>query len=180
MTRPKLDLQISAADFLAYYWLKEELLVFCRQHALSTAGSKQELTERITVFLTTGEKLTPARQVRRPVKMPTQFTRDTVIGRNWRCSQALRAFFKQDIGSRFHFDSVMRDFIKTDGVGKNLQQAIDTWYQAQSQPRTQTDIAPQFEYNAHIRKYMQQNAGATLQEAIVAWKEKKVKRKIAT
>ncbi|WP_413774834.1 SAP domain-containing protein [Cytobacillus firmus] len=27
-------------DFLSYYWLKEELQVFCRENGMSAAGSK--------------------------------------------------------------------------------------------------------------------------------------------
>ena len=180
MTRPKLDMQISAADFTAYYWLKDELLDFCRQQGLSTAGPKIELTERITIFLDTGEKTRPTSKSRQQGKMPTQFTRDTVIGRGWRCSQALRAFFEQEIGPQFRFNGVMRDLIKSDGVGKSLQQAIDAWHLAQSQPRTEKKIAPQFEYNAHIREFMKQNSGTSLQDAIAAWKEKKAKCKEAS
>ena len=63
---------------------------------------------------------------KRLAAMPTTFTPETVIGEGWRCSQALRAFFELEIGPRFHFNQVMRDFIKH-GSGKTLADAISAW-----------------------------------------------------
>jgi SAP domain-containing new25/Domain of unknown function (DUF6434) len=176
--RPPLDSNISAEDFKAFYWLKEELMGFCRGYGLPTSGSKQVLTERIVVFLTTGSAPVPkpAAKRRSVGKMPERFTREMVIGSGWRCSQALRAFFLQEIGPQFHFNSVMRDFIK-DGAGRTLQEAIAAWEAERSQPKTEKEIAPQFEYNRHFREYFKTHPGATREEAIAAWKVKRAQRK---
>ena len=176
--RPTLHSNISAEDFLAFYWLKEELLGFCCTHGLTTSGSKQVLTERIVSFLTTGS--VPVRKLaakrRAAADMPEQFTRDMVIGSGWRCSQALRAFFLQEIGPQFHFNGVMRDFIR-DGVGRTLQDAINAWEADRCQQKVEKEIAPQFEYNRHFREYFKSHPGATREEAIAAWKVKKGQRK---
>ena len=180
MSRPELDAQAPVTDFRAFYWLKSELVAFCREQGLSTAGAKTELARRIEVFLTIGEASRDESQPRRRSqtgKMPDLFTRETVIGPNWRCSQRLRAFFEEQVGPQFHFNGVMRDFIKRDGVGKTLQDAIEAWHQDQGKPKTETEIAPQFEYNLHIRKFFGENPGKTLQDAIAAWNKKKAKRK---
>ncbi len=178
VSRPILNAQISAADFRAFYWLKSELVVFCQKYGLSTAGSKAAITERIVVYLATGEmRRTRVKQRARNGKMPAQFSRDTGIGPNWRCSQELRAFFVAEIGPQFHFNGVMRDFIKQDGVGKTLQDAIDACHQEKRKPRAETEIASQFEYNRHVREFFKENPGKTLQDAIAAWYEKKAKRK---
>ena len=176
-SRPTLDEQIPAADFRAFYWLKSELMAFCQRHGLPTTGSKAALAERIVVFLSTGEMRRPRIERRARAKMPDQFNHNTVIGPNWRCSQELRAFFVAEIGPQFHFNGVMRDFIKQDGVGKTLQDAIDAWCQEKQNPRAETEIAPQFEYNRHMHEFFKQNPGKTLQDAIAAWYEKKAKRK---
>ncbi len=180
MDRPVLDAQISPVDFRAFYWLKSELVMFCREHGLSPTGSKVALAERIELFLATGKVSRGESQRSRRSQtrtMPDQFTRETVIGPNWRCSQQLRAFFEKEIGPQFHFDGMMRDFIKRDGVGKPLQDAIEVWQQEQSGPKVETQIAPQFEYNRHIREFFRQNPGKTLQDAIAAWNKKKTERK---
>ena len=176
MSRPNLTKTLVSDDFMAYYWLKTELVSFCRTEGMPSSGSKGDLTERIRHYLETGQI---KKSVRKTTKtdMPDKFSRETVIGKNWRCSQSLRAFFEQEIGSKFHFNGVMRDFIKQDGVGLPLQAAIDCWHEAQQQPASEKEIGAQFEYNRHFREYFKQNPGATRQEAIAAWNEKKAKRK---
>jgi len=173
MTRPLLDSRLSAETFLRYYWLKEELSAFCRSCGLSTVGSKQALTERVANYLETGDKFGPTPAVRRSSKgqMPATFTRATVIGAGWRCSQSLRAFFEQEIGRSFHFDATLRDVIHH-GQGKTLQEAILAWEAAQRSP-LETEIAPQFEYNRHIREYLKANPGVGLRAAIRVWNELK-------
>ena len=54
--RPNLDNNIGSKEFREYYYLKEELIDFCRKNNLQTTGGKIELTERIAHFLETGEK----------------------------------------------------------------------------------------------------------------------------
>jgi hypothetical protein len=179
MTRPQLTSQLSAEDFRSFYWLKEELVRFCRENGISASGSKEELAARVEAFLSSGNIAANAPHVRVPKaagQMPQEFQRETVIGTGWRCSQSLRAFFEREIGPHFHFDSVMRDLIKH-GAGKTLQETIEVWEAEQRQPKEAQAIAPQFEYNRHIREYFREHPGATLQEAIRAWEEKKAKRR---
>jgi len=172
MTRPALNAQLSADTFLRWYWLKEELAAFCRSVGISSGGSKQTLTERIARYLTTGESSAPAApRTSQKGQMPATFTRETVIGPGWTCSQALRVFFEQELGRSFHFDATLRDFIHH-GQGKTLQEAIRAWENAQTNP-VEKDVAPQFEYNRHIRAYLKAHPGAGLREAIAAWKEYK-------
>ncbi len=177
MARPELTRRLLAEDFCSFYWLKEELLVFCRENGLSPAGSKKDLALRVETFLATGgSPATEAVARRSTVRMPGVLSRETVIGAGWRCSQELRAFFEREIGPSFHFDGVMRDFIKN-GAGRTLQEALDAWETAQKQPVSEKEIAPQFEYNRHIREYFKEHPGATLAEAIQTWKEKRAQRR---
>lgn len=176
MARPTQITGLSSDDFIAYYWLKKELVQFCRANNLATSGSKQQLTERIKHFLDTGERLRPEKKRSRTGQMPNTFMRETIIGENWRCSQSLRAFFESEIGSSFHFNQFMRDFIQRDGVGQSLQAAIDGWKESKEQPKSD-EIGSQFEYNRHFRQYFAQNKGATREDAIRAWNEKKSQRK---
>ena len=45
--RPNLDNSLDSKTFKEYYYLKEELVNFCRKNNLQTTGGKIELTERI-------------------------------------------------------------------------------------------------------------------------------------
>lgn len=53
--RPKLDKNLDGKTFREFYYLKEELVDFCRRYGLPTSGGKLEITERIAHFLDTGE-----------------------------------------------------------------------------------------------------------------------------
>ena len=53
--RPELNKETDTAAFRSYYYLKQELIDFCRKNALPVSGGKRELTDRIACFLETGK-----------------------------------------------------------------------------------------------------------------------------
>ena len=178
--RPPLDLEISVDDFLAFYWLKSELVEFCRVNGLPTSGSKGELTERVAHFLRTGELLLPEKRPK--LKTDGQVpTLDTVITADYRSSQINRAFFEEVIGRHFHFSTAFQQFFK-DNVGKTFGDAVKYWYQLEEKAKRgeKKDIGPQFEYNRFIREYHLQNPDATHAAAVAAWKVYRSQRRGTT
>ena len=57
MKRPKLTKDMDSTVFLNYYYLKDELVAFCRSQKLSISGNKTELTNLIVYYLHTGKNL---------------------------------------------------------------------------------------------------------------------------
>lgn len=57
MNRPELNVAISLNDFLNHYWLRTELVFFCRNYGIIASGSKMEIADRIQLFLATGKKI---------------------------------------------------------------------------------------------------------------------------
>ncbi len=47
----------SPDDLQNYYWLKSDLMMFCKKHGLATQGAKSDLIERIGVYLSTGQRM---------------------------------------------------------------------------------------------------------------------------
>lgn len=92
-TRPPLSASLSATEFARWYRLKTELAAFCRAQRLPVAGSKQELAGRIVAYLAGRPAPRPSPARKRTGPMPRRFTPSSVIGADWRCNQALRAFF---------------------------------------------------------------------------------------
>jgi hypothetical protein len=156
---------IDLATFLDSYWHRASLTEHCRATGLPTAGSKITRTERITAHLT--GKTPPAPTPKDRADMPTTFTLETVIGKNRRCTQELRAFFQSHTNTRFTYTNPMRDFI-ANGAGKTLAEALQTWEDTKN-TRTET-IEPQFEYNRFMRSFFKENKGADLSAAYTAWK----------
>ena len=168
MKRPTLNASITVDEFAAWYWLKEELVFFCRLHSISTVGLKRELEDRIRAHLSGGLPRVKQHQRKRVGAMPKEFTLESVIGEGWRCGPSLGRFFKSVLGSGFHFNAEMRNFIHTE-AGKTLQDAAICYQHSLRKGRKKPAIPEQLEYNRHFREYFQQNPGATRQEAIAEW-----------
>ena len=172
--RPALTLGLKSKDFLEYYYLKAELVKFCRDNGLPATGGKQELTGRIAVFLDTGKISEMAG--RTPVKGKkkiTGITPDSIIEENIVCSEVHRAFFKNEIGESFSFNVAFQKWLKAN-AGKTYGDAIDAYYEIRrNRKQGRTVIGKQFEYNTYIRDFFEDNKGASLDDAIKCWKYKK-------
>lgn len=53
--RPDMNNELDGETFRSFYYLKEELVDFCRKNNLPVSGGKIELTDRIACFLDTGK-----------------------------------------------------------------------------------------------------------------------------
>ena len=171
---PELTKDIAIQDFKNFYWLKEELQQFCRQHGMSASGSKIEITERIERFLLTGEitKLHKKSNVRKVAPKQTEFSLDTVITENHRCSQDVRAFFKSVI-PKFHFSTNIQNYFKNN-IGRTYRDVTLAWYEEQERkkdPSYKKELVPQFEYNQFTRDFFADpnNKGKSRNDAIEAW-----------
>jgi hypothetical protein len=162
---------LADTEFLRWYWLKTELVAFCRESGIGTAGSKPELSARISAMLA-GTRQPPAatRRVRGP--MPARFTPATRIGAGWSCNPALGAFFREQCGRRFRFNKATRDFIHTQ-EGRPLSAAIACYRASVAEGAPRQELAPQLEYNRHTRAYHEAHPGATREQVIAAWRERR-------
>ena len=170
--RPVLDKNTDSKTFRDFYYLKEELVDFCRKNGLSVSGGKTELTDRIAYFLDTGKAL-PASKVKKKAPAICDITEDTKIESDFVCSEKHRAFFKQHIGNSFSFNVAFQKWLKTN-TGKTYKEAISAYYQIlEDKKKRKTKIDKQFEYNTYIRDFFADNQGKSLEDAIKCWKYKK-------
>ena len=125
--RPDLSAKLDAATFRSYYYLKEELVSFCRENGLPASGGKEEITERIACYLDTG-RINPVKKVSKSRKEVGVITEQTIIEPDFVCSEKHRAFFKEKIGNSFSFPVAFQKWLKTNS-GKTYAQAIEAYYQ---------------------------------------------------
>ena len=180
LTRPELDENLSAESFQAYYWLKEELVCFCREIGINRRGGKREIADRIYNYLETGE--IDAKPSRRQAKASSHFdwnnetlSVNTLISDNYRNTENVRAFFRREIGVQFKFNTPFMNWMKMNH-GKTLGDAIVEWKRIadlKKDKNYQTDIAPQFEYNRYTRDFHANNPALTAKDAIHCWKIKR-------
>ena len=121
--RPDLNKNLSGADFRNYYYLKEELVTFCRENGLPASGGKQELTDRIICFLETGNVLPSSTAKKKPTQAIGTITEDTVIESNIVCSEKHRAFFIGKIGKSFSFCVPFQKWLK-ENAGKTYGDSV--------------------------------------------------------
>ncbi len=181
--RPNLSKEISIKDFKDFYWLKKELIEFCRNEGLRTSGGKIEISQRIENYLTTGLK--ELKQVKEKTKPKSNFdwkneklSIETIITDNYKNTKNVRLFFQNQIGKKFKFNVKFMNWMKTNS-GKTLEDAIIEWEQINSENRKRTEptkIAPQFEYNTYLRDFLIDNPNSKREIGIKLWNIKKTLR----
>ena len=182
-TRPPLDPDISVKDFQEFYWLKEELIAFCRKEQLPTSGSKLTLAKRIEHYLHTGEIATKsaASAARSQSKFDwnsAPLSLSTPITDNYKNTEHVRQFFEGELGPSFKFNVKFMNWIKAN-QGKQLADAIAAWQAIKTAAKAEKgpkEIAPQFEYNRYIRDFLADNPASDRATAIKCWKVKKSMR----
>ena len=172
--RPALGRNLDSKTFREYYWLKEELTAFCREVHLPVSGGKQEIAERIALFLDTGEIMQSTVQRNRTACRPVSGIKGSdLIGEDFVCSEACRAFFTERIGPSFSFSVPFQKWLKTH-AGSTYDDAVSAYADIlREKKKGKTVIGPQFEYNTYIRDFFADNAGKSLADAIRCWKYKK-------
>lgn len=171
MKRPDLQSINSVEAFASWYWLKAELVDFCRQNGLRVSGNKADLDRRIRLFLKTGKREESV-QSRRPAQSKFDWhceplTLDTKITDSYKNTQNMRRFMKTQVGESFRFSIPLMKWIK-ENEGKMLRDVVAQWHQLQAEkkdPAYQSNIPPSNEYNQYVRDFMADNPGKTLQEA---------------
>ena len=178
--KPKLNKNISLKDFKDYYWLKEELIAFCREVGINRSGGKIEIATRIEKYLESGEIITRT-EAKKPKGTSTfdwgkeKLELNTIITDSYRNSTNVRKFFIDAIGNHFKFNTEFMDWMKNNH-GKTLADAVEQWKKIgslKSSKDYQTTIAPQFEYNTYIRDFLADNPKLSTKDAMFCWKTKR-------
>ena len=170
--RPELGRNLSAETFKEFYYLKSELVEFCKENKLQTGGGKIELTERVFNFLKTGEKVTRG-SIRKKNKKLDELTLNSLIEKDMGYGENIRAFYELHLGKNFKFCVPFQRWLKGN-VGKTFQDSIEAYKEIiKNKDKTEKVIDRQFEYNTYIRDFFKDNKNKTLKQAICCWKYKK-------
>ncbi len=170
--RPELGCNLSAETFKEFYYLKSELVEFCKENKLQTGGGKIELTERVFNFLKTGEKETRG-SIRKKNKKLDELTLNSLIEKDMGYGENIRAFYELHLGKNFKFCVPFQRWLKGN-VGKTFQDSIEAYKEIiKNKDKTEKVIDRQFEYNTYIRDFFKDNKNKTLKQAICCWKYKK-------
>lgn len=178
--RPPLNKSIAVSDFKNFYWLKEELVAFCRAEGISPSGGKIEIAARIEHFLNTGETIFSTKTTKKKITSNfdwknASLSRETIITDNYKNGQNIRHFFEEVIGKRFSFNIIFMKWMK-ENIGKTLGDAAEEWLRIEAMKKDKnykSEIPPQLEYNRYFRAFFEDNPNAKKEDAIRCWKRKK-------
>ena len=154
MERPELKNISSAEEFKQWYWLKEELVTYCREMGIKTTGGKLEIAERIINYQNNGKVIqVEEKSIQKPTSKfdwkNEQLTLDTVITDNYKNNSNVRKFFIEQVGKQFSFSIDLMQWMKKN-VGKTLKDAVTEWKRLQElkkDPNYQSVIPSHNQYN---------------------------------
>lgn len=181
MKRPELNKDISIVDFNDFYWLKQELIDFCKKVGISTSGGKIEIADRIRLYIQSGETISKERREKTKSKFNWNqelLTKETIITDNYKNGENVRKFFTQEIGAQFSFNTIFMKWMR-DNIGKTLGDANAEWKRIDELKKNKnyvSEIEPQFEYNKYIRAFLKDNPNLSRKDAIQFWKLKREQR----
>ena len=175
--RPSISAITKGEELKQWYWLKEELVRFCKLKCIHSTGSKFEILDRIACFLdnkSTTKKIVQKTRSnfdwhKEPLMLKTKITG------SYKNTQNVRRFFTAHCGIQFHFTIPFMAWMK-ENIGENLNTAVLEWMKLNRQSKdknVKTIIPPHNQYNQYIRDFFEDNQGATLQQIRRCWKLKR-------
>lgn len=100
-----------------------------------------------------------------------------IIGPDIKCSQELRAYFKERLGKGFHFLVPFQEWLHAN-PDKTLADACSVYPGIARMVRTtRLPIWPQFKYNIFVREQFDKDPEMTLEKASQIWKDIKTHEK---
>lgn len=180
MKRPLLTDIESAEEFRKWYWLKEELVAYCKSVGISYVGGKFEIQDRIVHLLEYGHISRPISKPKIAVVSKFDWSKeilslDTVITDSYKNSQNVRLFFEKQVGHQFHFSIDLMKFMKSNS-GKMLKDAVAEWHRLHDLKKDKnykTEIPSHNQYNQYMRSFLADNPDKTRADAMKYWKLKK-------
>lgn len=176
-TDMNLSKQTNKDIFLKTYYLKKELVKFCRENHLPTSRPKQKLTQIIYEFLD-GKKINLEEQEKKiRIKTNSAITKNSIIDENYANDEKHRAFFLEKIGKHFKYNTPFMNWMKENKGKKIYQDAIDEWNRIYELKKSgfKYEIGSQFEYNNYTRSFFEANPNLSKEDCIKCWNYKKTK-----
>jgi hypothetical protein len=176
--RPEITTFQSGEEFKKWYWLKEEVVAFCKLTNLPYSGSKFQIIERISDALDNNSevKKTKKQAISSNMEWKTaNLTLETLITDSYTNGPNTRRFFKEYCGAKFSFNIEFMAWMKAN-VGKTLKDAVEQWLiiAEKSKDKTQKSVIPEGnQYNQYLRDFFADNPTKKMKEARHFWQLKR-------
>ncbi|MEL7120938.1 MAG: DUF6434 domain-containing protein [Bacteroidota bacterium] len=177
--KPDISEIVTAEEFKKWYWLKEELVAYCKLLELPHTGKKFDLRDRIIFALENEGQLLKVSSTTKPKSRfnwaKEKLTLNTVITDNVSFGPNFRNFMKDQIGNRFSCHGDFMAWVKSN-TGKTLHDAVDQWIELENRkldPNFKREIAAYNMMNQYVRDFLADNSEKKFKDALLVWKVKK-------
>lgn len=180
MERPNIkDIQ-TGTEIKRWYWLKKELVDYCKVINLPYNGSKFEILDRIANSLDNVEENLSKTKISQKIDSKFDWnietlSLDTLITDSYKNTQNVRQFFTEHCGPKFRFTIPFMNFMKAN-IGKTLQDAISEWKklnELKKEKNFKSEIPGGNQYNKYMRDFFADNPSMTIEQARHFWKLKR-------
>jgi Domain of unknown function (DUF6434)/SAP domain-containing new25 len=176
--RPLIKSFKTGKAFKQWYWLKEELIAYCKTTGIIYTGGKFDILNRIADLLD-GKKNVVKKQNKKAISTfdwhTAPLTPETKITDSYKNSQNARRFFKQHCGRAFRFSIPFMAWMKNN-TDKKLKDAVKEWKRLNTLKKDknfESIIPAHNQYNQYIRDFFTDNPDASLADAHRLWKLKR-------
>jgi Domain of unknown function (DUF6434)/SAP domain-containing new25 len=179
--RPDIFTIQTGKELKRWYWLKEELVNYCKVAKLNYAGAKFEILNRIANKLD-GRAVKLATTLKNSKTIISSFnwskeplTLETKITDSYRNGPHVRKFFVEQCGAGFHFNIPFMKWMK-ENAGKNLKSAVKEWNRLQTLKKSKdfkSSIPAGNQYNQYLRDFFKDNPERKINDARLCWKMKR-------
>jgi thiamine kinase-like enzyme len=161
------------AELYDKYYLKAELVAFCKQFGLPTTGSKPNLLEYLAAFIE--NKPIEVAKKRKVANRNFKPELDKIIDENYSNNEIHRAFFKEIIGKKFKFNVQFCNWMMENKGQKTYQDAFEIYNKILQDKKLgkETIIGKQFEYNQYTIDFFKYNPKLSREDCIKCWNYKK-------
>jgi hypothetical protein len=177
MKRPDIATITSGAELKEWYWLKAELIEYCKIKSINYSGGKFTILERIGGVI--DGKSIHLKDLQTKISKfnwaKENLSLNTVITDSYTNGSNVRKFFQSHCGNKFHFSIPFMNWIKAN-IGKTLQDAVSEWNRLQilaKDKNYQSKIPVHNQYNQYMRDFFADNPDKTIKEARYFWNLKK-------
>jgi Domain of unknown function (DUF6434)/SAP domain-containing new25 len=175
--RPSISSISTGKNLKQWYWLKTELVAYCKVAGVNYSGGKFEILKRIAEML--DNKYSPSMKLKKVKSTFNWHTESlsltTKITDSYRNGSNVRSFFVKYCGEKFHFSISFMKWMKENN-GKKLKDAVKEWKRLDELSKDKnfkSAIPSHNQYNQYIRDFFADNPSKTLKEARHFWKMKR-------
>jgi Domain of unknown function (DUF6434)/SAP domain-containing new25 len=175
--RPLISTITTGKELKRWYWLKEELVAYCKKVSINYSGAKFEILDRLANALDNKPML--AKKSERPTSLfdwsKEPLSLRTRITDSYRNGPNVRKFFIENCGAKFHFSIPFMKWMK-ENESKILKDAINEWKRLDKLSKDKnfkSIIPPNNQYNQYIRDFFLDNPNKKMKDARLCWKKKR-------